>query len=387
MARQGLPQSTRRPLSSMGPMGNRPGSVRSDGGQQTVGGGLLPRGFLPLVGVCIGILVVGILLQGFMPEGFVLIKEKSASPRTTQMVSEIHSHGPLRINEIMSANSGVLTDEAGDTPDWVEITNISNRPVNLKGYVLARNSKAGNVFIFPDMNLEAQESVLVFADSHLSEEAGKELHAPFRLSAGGDVLMLFNQADVAIDTVNIPAMAENTVYARTGADTWEVSDKPTPGRMNTEEDYRALTTISGDSPVQIAEIVSTGNSYGPDENGVCHDYVILRNVSGADVDISGWYLSDTQQLSRMWRFPEGISVPAGGTLLVHCSGLNRLDNPSHLHTSFKLSSEGEQVMLSDATGQPVDLATFDLLKRDTAWVRGADGSWSVGTPSATKSAS
>ena len=198
--------------------------------------------------------------------------------------------------------------------------------------------------------------------------------------------MLFNQADVAIDTVNIPALAENTVYARTGADTWTVSDKPTPGRMNTEEDYQALTTVSGNSPVQIQEVVSSGGTYGPDENGVCHDYVILRNVSGADVDMSGWYLSDTQTLPRMWRFPDSVTIPAGGNLLVHCSALNRTDNPQHLHTNFKLSSEGEQVMLSDASGQPADLATFDLIKADTAWVRGADGTWAVGTPSAQKAA-
>lgn len=385
-ARPGQP--VRRPAAARpGGMQNRPTSVRSGGSAAAVGGGLLPKGFLPLALTCVGILVLGLLLQGLMPEGFVLIKEKSASPRTTQMVSEIHSHGPMRINEIMTSNSGVFTDEAGETPDWVEVTNISGGAVNLKGYVLARNSKAGNVFIFPDMTLGPQESVLVCADSHLSEEEGKELHAPFRLSSAGDVLMLFNQADVAIDTVNIPALAENTVYARTGAETWEVSDKPTPGRMNTEEDYKALTTISGDSPVKIVEVVSTGGTYGPDENDVCHDYVILRNTSGEDVDIGGWYLSDTQQLSRMWRFPNGITIPAGGTLLVHCSGLNRLENPAHLHTNFKLSSEGEQVMLSDASGQPVDLVTFDLLKRDTAMVRGADGSWSVGTPSATKLAS
>ena len=379
-------QPVRRPAARPGMQQNRPASVRPRGAAPAQGGNLLPKGFLPLAGVCVLILLAGLVLQGLMPDGFALVTEQESSPRTTQMVTEIHSHGPVRINEIMTSNNGVLTDESSQTPDWVEVTNISNSPVNMKGYVLARNSKAGNVFIFPDMTLQPQESVLVYADSHLSEEAGHELHAPFRLSSTGDILMLFNQADVAIDTVNIPALAENTVYARTGPDTWEVSDKPTPGRMNTEEDYRALTTITGDSPVQLVEVVSSGGTYGPDENGVCHDYVILRNVTGADVDLSGWYLSDVQQIARMWRFPDGIVVPAGGTLLVHCSGLNRLDNPAHLHTNFKLSSEGELVMLSDATGQPRDIATFDLLKKDTAWVRGGDGNWSVGTPSAQQAA-
>ena len=67
------------------------------------------------------------------------------------MVTEIHSHGPLRINEIMTSNGGALGDESGATPDWVEIANVGQSAVNLKGYVLARNSKAGNVFVFPDM--------------------------------------------------------------------------------------------------------------------------------------------------------------------------------------------------------------------------------------------
>ena len=380
-----MPQQVRRPAGQRpGMPQNRPASVRPRAAAPVSGGNLLPKGFMPLVGVCVGILVLGLVLQGLMPDGFALVKEKSASPRSTQMVTEIHSHGPVRINEIMTSNGGVLTDENGESSDWIEVSNISQSPVNLKGYVLARNSKAGNVFMFPDMTLEPQQSVIVFADSHLSQEAGKELHAPFRLSSSGDVLMLFNQADVAIDTVNIPALAENTVYARTDAETWAVSDMPTPGRMNTEEDYRALTTVSGNSPVVLAEIVSTGGTYGPDENGVCHDYVILRNTSGTDVDMSGWYLSDTQQIARMWRFPDGVTIPAGGSLLVHCSGLSRTDNPAHLHTNFKLSSEGEQVILSDASGQPADMTAFDLLKPGTAWVRGADGSWSVGTPTAQK---
>ena len=345
---------------------------------------MLPNGFWPLAIVCVGILVLGLVLQGLMPEGFKLEKAQDALPRKVQMISEIHSRGPVRINEIMTSNGGVLTDENGEAPDWVEIANISNRPVSLKGYVLARNSKAGNVFIFPDITLEAQSCVIVYADSHLSEDPDKPLHAPFRLSADGDILMLFNQADVAVDTVNIPALEQNTVYARTGPETWDVSNQPTPGRMNTDEDYRALTTISGTSPVTIVEVVASSDQFGPDENGICQDYAVLRNTSGGTVDLSGWYLSDTQQLPRMWRFPDGVTLASGGSLLVHCSGLNRMDDPAHLHTNFKLSSEGEQVMLTNADGQPADLVTYDLMKTDVAWILGQDGNWSTGTPTAAK---
>ena len=358
-------------------------NLRPKAAPQGASGGRLPRGFLPLLGVCVAIIALGLVLQGLMPGGFSLggSSDKAERPVAAQ-VSEIHGEGPVRLNEIMSANGGVLVDDNGATPDWIEVANIGNRPVNLQGYILAKSAKAGNVFVFPDVILQAGECAIIYADSTLKAEVGEELHAPFRLSSGGDVLMLFNTADVAVDTVNIPALAENEAYVRRDRNSWAKDTRTTPGLLNTDENYQAMTSVVQSANVQMAEIVASSTQYGLDENGVAQDYVLLRNISGADVDISGWYLSDNPQLPRLWKFPSGVVVPAGGTLLVHCSGMNRLENPAHLHTSFRLSSEGETVTLSNANGQPVDSATYDLLRTDTAYIRGSDGSWSMGTPTA-----
>ena len=346
-----------------------------------VGGGRVPRGFGLLLGVCAAILVAGLLLQGLMPSGFQLttIKETSERPVAAR-VSEIHGGGPVRVNEVMTANAGVLVDENGNTPDWVEVANISSRPVNLRGYVLAKSAKAGNVFVFPEVMLEAGQCAVVYCDSTLEDEPGGELHAPFRLSSSGDVVMLFNDADVAVDTVNVPALAKNEAYVRQSREVWESAAETTPGALNTEENYRAMTSVTAEGPVKIVEVVASNRSYGADENGTFHDYVLLRNDTGADIDIGGWFLSDDPALLRKWKFPAGAAIPAGGTLIVHCSGMNRLDNLQHLHTSFKLGSEGETVTLSNASGQPVDSVTYDLLRTDTAYLRGADGGWTVGTP-------
>ncbi len=377
---QGRPNAARGQARPAAPRPAAPRMPRVQIGPNT---GALPRGFIPLVVVCVVIIALGLVLQGMMPNGFVLagVKDRAERPVAAQ-VSEIHGDGPIRINEIMSANGGVLVDDRGETPDWVEVANIGSRPVNLQGYVLAKSAKAGNVFVFPDRVLQAGECVVVYADSTLQDDGAGELHAPFRLSSGSDVLMLFNDADVAVDTVNIPSLSENTAYVRTGRNSWTVSGETTPGMLNTEENYRVMTTVVQDSPVQLAEIVASNTRFAPDESGVVHDYVMLRNTSGEAVDIGGWYLSDNPRLPRLWKFPDGVTLPGGGILIVYCSGLNRTGDPSHLHTGFRLSSEGETVTLSNAKGQPVDSATYDLLHTDEAWLRGADGNWSVGAPTA-----
>ena len=76
--------------------------------------GTLPRGFVPLLGICVLIIVAGLLLQGLMPNGFVLTGQKDKAERpVAAQVSEIHGDGPIRLNEIMSANGGVRRRAGG----------------------------------------------------------------------------------------------------------------------------------------------------------------------------------------------------------------------------------------------------------------------------------
>ena len=314
------------------------------------------------------VIVLSLALQVMMPKGFPVATKKQTGAQTVSAVTEIHSSGPVRINELMTSNGGVLTDENSATPDWIEIINTSSSSVNLLGYTLSKSAGGGNVFTFPDMVLKAGECVIVYADSHAAANDEVHFHAPFRLSSTGDVLMLFNSAKVAIDTVNIPAITRNHSYARQNANQWTETEKCTPGLPTTEESYTSLTTVTQTAPLRITEVMTSNTTVNPDENGVFQDYIIITNTGSENMDISGWFLSDSLQTTRMWMFPEGTSIPAGGSLLVHASGLDRVVS-GHYHINFRLSSEGETIALSNNRGQPVDIAEVPLLKDNEAFKR------------------
>ena len=321
---------------------------------------------------------LGFALQAVWPDGFPLAAQKDSG--ASARVNEIHSEGPLRLNEIMTGNRRTLTAEDGSTPDWVEVANVGTGAVDLAGYSLAKSDGGSGAFRFPQMRLEPGECVLVLADSRLRVDANDVLHAPFRLSSSGDALMLFNAAGTAIDTVNIPALSSDHSYARVSSGEWEISSEPTPGLPNTRENYRILSEPSGESPVVVSEIVASNRTALADENGEYYDYIELYNRSNESVDLAGWHLSDDAAQPCKWRFPE-VSIAPGEYMVVYASGQDRRDDPAHLHTNFSLHSEGEQAVLADAQGRVMDCVDYDLLKADVAWTLGADGTWKSAAPS------
>lgn len=322
--------------------------------------------------------VLALVLQSMWPNGFPLsTKHKEAG--AVKEISEIHASGSFRINEIMSADRYSAMTEDNDSADWIEIINAGSNAQDIGGYQLSKTDGSVGVFTFPSMTLQPNECVLVFADSKLRAEAGQELHAPFRLSASGDTLMLFNASGTAVDTVNIPALGKDISYARQDTAKWTVCEEPTPGAANTHENYVAMTQVAGNSPIVLNELVARNKTVLADENGQYNDYVELYNRSGDAVNLKGWYISDNEANPRRWRFPE-VTIGPGEYLIVFASGLDKTDDPAHLHTNFGLSSEGEHVILSDASGRRMDEVTIGLMKQDVAYARGADGSWSMGTP-------
>lgn len=327
--------------------------------------------YMPFAVACVCALALGVVLQLLMPNGFSL--GGGDANDAVVAVAEIHASSTVQINEVMTSNSRLLRDAADNAPDWIEVRNASAEPVNLAGWTLARTAEENHMFVFPDRVLAPGECALVYADSTYADAEGG-YHAPFSLKAAGDTLMLFNPSGVAVEAVNIPALSKNTVYRRVG-DVWEVSAEYTPGLENTSENHQSMFTAMTASDVVISEVMASNTRTLQAEDGMYYDYIELANLSGADVDIGGFYLSDDVLESAAWRIPDGTVIPANGYVLFCASGLNE-----GAHTSFRLAAEGEEAVLANRLGQVLSVAEYDILEDDQAYSRRADGSYTADLP-------
>ena len=98
---------------------------------------------------------------------------------------------PLIISEFMAANSAsprnteVLSDEDGETSDWIEIHNPLGAAVDLEGWFLTDNASNLTKWRFPAVSLAPGARLLVFASGKDRTNPAARLHTNFQLSGSG----------------------------------------------------------------------------------------------------------------------------------------------------------------------------------------------------------
>ena len=291
-------------------------------------------------------------------------------------IGEIQSDNtPILITEVMSDNSSVIQDSYSYFSDWLEVTNVSTSDINMNGWKIARDTNTTNYFEFPDYVLKSGERVLIYCTNKLENTAGMEFHAPFKLSSAGCMLVLYNSDDTVMQSFRVPDLRTNTSYAYING-SFTVCEEPTPGSENTHENYLATRSsrkiVSG--PVIMTELMAKNMSYCPDENGEYLDWIEIYNTTSQTVSLYNYALSDNEDNLRKWIFPN-ISIGPGQYMIIYCSGYDRTDPAGKLHTNFRLSTENEGAILTDAQGNIIDYVQYDLLKADQSYTRLSDGSW------------
>jgi hypothetical protein len=94
----------------------------------------------------------------------------------------------ISINEILASNTSSGQDPQGDNDDWIELVNHGRRRVDLSGMFLSDDVDNPLKWRIPDGTvLEAGMFLVIWADEDGDEEG---LHANFKLSKDGEVLML-----------------------------------------------------------------------------------------------------------------------------------------------------------------------------------------------------
>ena len=126
--------------------------------------------------------------------------------------------------------------------------------------------------------------------------------------------------------------------------------------------------------VLVNEVSASNWDQYPDNFGSNEDWIELFNTTATAVDLSGWYLSDSQNNNTKWQFPAGATIPGNGHLVVFCSGRDVSVGNIH-HTNFKLNqTEEERAVLSDPSAAII--SNFKLEQRTKAnhsWGRTSDG--------------
>jgi hypothetical protein len=110
-----------------------------------------------------------------------------------------------------------------------------------------------------------------------------------------------------------------------------------------------------DSDVVINEVMPVNSTTIADQNGEYDDWIELYNLSSVSIDLSGYFLTDSKKNLSKWRFPSGTVIVATSYLIVWA---DEDTTQAGLHTNFKLSSAGEDVILSKPDNTMTDKVTY-----------------------------
>lgn len=132
--------------------------------------------------------------------------------------------------------------------------------------------------------------------------------------------------------------------------------------------------------IVINEILPKNTQYGTDQDGEYDDWIELYNLASEDIDISGFYLTDSKKVPTKWKFPEGTIIGKNGYLIVWA---DEDTTQIGLHANYKLSADGENVVLLSPGQEILNLVEYPVTLTEQSWARIPNGTgkfkWSVPT--------
>jgi hypothetical protein len=243
--------------------------------------------------------------------------------------------------------------------EYIELKNIGGSSINLN----LVSFSDGIDYTFGDVTLGAGNYIVLakdtavfdtkyptFVGTRIGPYDGRVNNAGERITledALGTIIMDFNFKDGWYHITDGEDFSLNIVNpADTDPNNGEYSEdwipstvvKGTPGAADTGH-------VAQPGDIVINEILahSDGNPYN-------YDWIELHNTTGSPIDITGWFLSDNDNVLNKYVIQPTTSIPAGGYVIFRQD--SQFDNPGGpgVNFPFGLSEHGETVYLSSADG-------------------------------------
>lgn len=302
----------------------------------------------------------------------------------------------------MSSNGGIITDEDGDSPDWIEFFNAGTAPVNLFGYGLSDKKDQPFQWTFPDFKVSPGEYSLVFASG--KDRRQSPAFWTTVISQGDDWKYLAAQSEPAN---NWRFMDFDDSSWLTGKSGFGFGDDDDATKISDATSVFIRKKFNITNPSGIAQLILHMDY---DDGFVA--YLNGQEIARANMDDRGQYpifssLATNQHEASIYQglAPEKFTIEnpsailKAGENILAIQGHNILSsstdfslipflsvatseppaNPrtiamlnlgtTQMHANFKLDADGETVYLSKPSGEIADSVRIGNLKLNTSYGR------------------
>jgi hypothetical protein len=217
--------------------------------------------------------------------------------------------GQIVINEIFAQGKG-------KRPDWIEVYNPGNTPIDLGGYTLTDSRKKPYKWTIPESTiLRPHDFLLFFADKKNFEN-----HTNFKLDAGGEFVGLYNPSGNSVDSFTYNSQKNVGSWGRyPDGQAWSFTPTPTMGSSNAQPAKRSETTLETTSAPAICP--KGGNFAKPQS--------ITLQTSSPNTRV--YYTTDGSRpspISRRYTRPLQIDTPT----VLRCMAVQEGKRPSEVVT-------------------------------------------------------
>jgi hypothetical protein len=153
--------------------------------------------------------------------------------------------GDLVVNEFMASNDTTQADQDGEFDDWIELYNNTSDAISLNGFHLSDDLGNPAKWAFPaGTSIGANDYLIIWADED-DEQDG--MHANFKLSAGGETLVLVDADTSLVDSVSYVDQVTDISHGRFPNGTGEFQDMtPTFNAENSTTSTRYTPLIGAE---------------------------------------------------------------------------------------------------------------------------------------------
>lgn len=159
---------------------------------------------------------------------------------------ESNSGKTVVFNEICADNRTIIKEQEHMGSDYIELYNGSEDPVSLDGWFLSDDEEEPEKYRITDVTINAHGYEVFYCEQRNGDDVENVLG--FKISASGEKLFLTDPSGTIADSVYVPKLRVDTVYARNidGAGDWEWQEA-SPGTCN--ENATKIPEVALDAPV------------------------------------------------------------------------------------------------------------------------------------------